>query len=71
MGEELEDLTLQRLIGGEETLGVEYLPDRELLMLSCRNCGRDKLRTLLFRHTSEDAFTAFEDEVLSCMVLSK
>ena len=41
LGEELEYLTLQRLIRGEETLGVEYLPDRALLMLSCRNCGRD------------------------------
>jgi hypothetical protein len=41
LGEELEYLTLQRLIRGEETLGVEYLPDRELLMLFCRNCERD------------------------------
>jgi hypothetical protein len=40
MGEELEYLTLQSLIGGEETLGVEYLPDCKLLVLICRNCRR-------------------------------
>jgi hypothetical protein len=41
LGEELEYLTLQCLVSGEQTLGVEYLPDRELLMLFCRNCRRD------------------------------
>ena len=35
------------------------------------SCSKpDKPKALLFRHTREDAYAVFEDEVLSCMVLS-
>jgi len=39
-----------------------------MMLASSSIPGPDKPKAMLFRHTREDAFAAFEDEVLICMV---
>ena len=51
--------------------GNQATEDKIMMMLtSSSSPGPDKPKTLLFRHTREDAFAAFDDEVLICKGLS-